>query len=65
MQKLLLIAFISVSANLFAQTVPKPKVSVSGTMGISYEGYGLTVNPKTPVFYIQGNPGYFGLVKLT
>lgn len=56
MQKLLILIFISLSANLFAQTVPKPKVSVTGTMGVTYEGYGLTVNPKTPSFYSPRRP---------
>ena len=38
-----------------AQT-PKPTVSVTGSMGVTYEGYGLTVHPKTPVFYSQRRP---------
>ncbi|MBK8611385.1 MAG: hypothetical protein IPL84_15960 [Chitinophagaceae bacterium] len=40
---------------LHAQTKKSP-VSISGTLGITYEGYGLTVHPKTPVFYTPRRP---------
>jgi hypothetical protein len=31
--------------------VTKPKFSISGTAGVTYDYYGLTVNPKAPPFY--------------
>ena len=34
----------------------KPTLSVSGTAGVSYDGYGLTTNPKTPSFYTPRKP---------
>lgn len=37
-----------------AQT--KSPVSISGTAGVSYDGYGLTVNPTTPSFYTARKP---------
>jgi len=54
MQKLLIILLVGLSTNLFAQN--QSPVSISGNMGISYEGYGLTVNPKTPSFYTPRRP---------
>ena len=36
--------------------VPKPTVSVTGSMGVTYEGYGLNLNPKTPFFYAPRRP---------
>ena len=55
--KPILIALITLgmSGYVYAQT-PKPTVSVSGSMGVTYEGYGLNVNPKTPTFYSPRRP---------
>jgi hypothetical protein len=33
-----------------------PKLSISGTAGITYDGYGLTTNPSTPTFYAARRP---------
>ncbi len=54
LKALLVLAGTFTSVNAYAQTTPK--VSVSGNMGISYEGYGLNVNPKTPSFYTPRRP---------
>lgn len=35
---------------------PPIKLSITGTAGISYEGYGLTTNPSNPLFYSQRKP---------
>jgi hypothetical protein len=32
------------------------KPTINGSMGVSYEGYGLTTNPKTPSFYTPRRP---------
>ena len=37
-------------------TKPKPKVTVSGTMGITYEGYGLNLKPSGSNFYTPRRP---------
>lgn len=39
-----------------AEAQKKPTVSISGTIGASYEGYGLSVNPSSPVFYTPRKP---------
>jgi hypothetical protein len=52
---LILPVVLFIAGNVFAQT-PKPSFSISGSMGITYEGYGLTVNPKTPSFYQPRRP---------
>ncbi len=54
--KLLLIVLIIGCVKTNAQTKPKPKVTVSGTMGISYEGYGLDVKPTGSNFYTPRRP---------
>jgi hypothetical protein len=54
MKKYFLSIFILTSLGSSSQT--KSPVSVSGSLGITYEGYGLTVNPKTPVFYTPRRP---------
>jgi hypothetical protein len=36
--------------------VTKPKFSISGTAGVTYDYYGLTVNPKAPPFYSARRP---------
>ena len=41
--------------NLWAQT-KIPAVSLSGSVGISYEGYRLSTNPSTPEFYSPRRP---------
>lgn len=42
--------------DLFCQIVQKPKTTISGTAGISYEGYGLTSNPGGYNFYPARRP---------
>ena len=58
MKNILLIFFLLFFAsNGYAQK-PKPKVSISGTAGVTYEGYGLdlTPGPPTPRFYMPRRP---------
>lgn len=47
-------------SNIMAQDIPSPKsfISVTGTMGITYEGYGLNKNPgnSIPDFYSPRRP---------
>jgi hypothetical protein len=43
------------SFQLNAQLV-KPKFSIAGTAGVTYDYYGLTVQPKTPSFYTARRP---------
>ncbi|MEP6468013.1 MAG: hypothetical protein ABJB05_17005, partial [Parafilimonas sp.] len=38
--------FIFTCCKLFAQQPSPPKFSLSGSMGVSYEGYGLNLNPN-------------------
>jgi hypothetical protein len=45
-----------VYSNANAQTSPKPKITISGSAGVSYEGYGLTLHPHTPYFYSPRRP---------
>ena len=52
----ILILLLVVSKFAFAQN-DSLKVKVSGTIGISYEGYRLSTNPETPVFYTARRPG--------
>ena len=39
-----------------AQSAPNPRVSITGSIGVTYEGYGLTTNPNTPFFYGPRRP---------
>ncbi|MCP9769724.1 hypothetical protein EGI22_17610 [Lacihabitans sp. LS3-19] len=39
-----------------AQIPSPPKLTIKGTAGVTYDGYGLTVNPKTPSFYSPRRP---------
>ena len=57
MYKLLTI-FITLSVSATAQDTikPKPPVTISGTMGIYYEGYGLNVNPAGSNIYTPRRP---------
>ncbi len=48
------IVFISLASHLSAQV--KSPVKISGNAGVSYDGYGLTTNPKTPSFYTPRKP---------
>lgn len=41
---------------LLAQTKPNIPFSVSGTAGVTYDGYGLNTNPGTPTFYMPRRP---------
>lgn len=52
-----IICILFIAQNIFAQK-PKPKVSISGTAGVTYEGYGLnlTPGPPTPRFYNPRRP---------
>ncbi len=45
MKKILLLILLFHCANLFAQQPRPPKFSLAGSMGVSYEGYGLNLNP--------------------
>ena len=54
MKKHLLTIFIFSSLGAYAQT--KTPVSISGTAGVSYEGYGLTTNPGGYNFYPARRP---------
>ena len=54
MKRIIIVALSVLSIN--AQAQKKAPISVSGTLGVIYEGYGLTVNPKTPVFYPPRRP---------
>jgi hypothetical protein len=47
---ILLIALL-ISASIYAQ-----KPTVSGTLGVSYEHYGLSLNPNSPTFYSPRRP---------
>ncbi|MBC7510684.1 MAG: hypothetical protein H7320_18350 [Ferruginibacter sp.] len=52
---MLLLLFITTMVN--AQQIPKPKLTVTGTAGIWYEGYGLGLNThSTPTIYTQRRP---------
>ncbi len=51
----LLFLSINICVSLNAQA-PKSRFSISGTAGISYDGYGLTTNPHTPSFYAARRP---------
>ena len=55
MKKYIITLFTLASLTASAQT-PKPKVSVSGSMGVTYEGYGLTVRPQGSTFYTPRRP---------
>lgn len=50
----LLILTLLAAANTFAQT--KSPIKISSTAGVSYDGYWLTANPATPVFYPVRKP---------
>ena len=52
--KLILSIFLFTNLTAIAQT--KPKVSISGTLGSTYEHYGLSTNPGTPIFYTPRRP---------
>ena len=53
-KKYLMFILLFLCAQVFGQT--KNPFSISGTMGVSYEGYGLTTNPSTPPFYSARRP---------
>jgi hypothetical protein len=53
--KIVLIMFFATSATAQDTTKPKP-VTVSGTMGVTYEGYGLNVNPAGSNIYNPRRP---------
>lgn len=59
MKKYFLAIFILTGQATFAQT--KPPVSISGTAGVTYDGYGLTTNPGGYNFYPARRP--WNLVK--
>ncbi len=42
--------------NLNSSAQNKSPVTITGSLGITYEGYGLSVNPKTPSFYQPRRP---------
>ena len=51
---LLIISFGFFAGKVVAQT--KPGFSISGTMGVSYDGYGLITNPSASSFYTPRRP---------
>lgn len=53
-----LIIAVSIFGFIASATAQKTKTpfSITGSMGVTYEGYGLTVNPKTPAFYSPRRP---------
>ena len=52
-----LVCILFIAQSAFAQK-PKPKVSITGSAGVTYEGYGLdlTPGPPTPRFYNPRRP---------
>ena len=50
---LIILSFL-LSGQVSAQT--KSPIKISGTAGVSYDGYGLTTNPTTPSFYTARKP---------
>lgn len=55
MKKLFFILVVCFSTKTFAQKTKLP-VSISGSMGVTYEGYGLNLDPNTPFFYAPRRP---------
>lgn len=56
--KFVLIIFFATSATAQNTTLKtKPPVTISGTMGATYEGYGLNVNPAGSNIYTPRRPG--------
>jgi len=55
MKNFLFCLLLVASFQLNAQT-EKPKFSISGTAGVTYDYYGLTTDPKTPTFYSARRP---------
>lgn len=56
-KKYLVLLFCCASTYVFAQQpVKTPALSISGTAGVSYEGYGLTTNPGGYGFYTPRRP---------
>lgn len=53
---ILLLLFYFDTASAQDSTKKKLPVKITGVIGIIYEGYGLTVNPKTPTFYPPRRP---------
>lgn len=47
---------IAISATAIAQAPLKKPVSISGSMGATYEGYGLNIDPNSPFFYGPRRP---------
>ena len=52
----ILLLFFSGMLSAQDSTKKKLPVKITGVIGITYEGYGLTVNPKTPSFYPPRRP---------
>ena len=54
---LLFLSLLFFASNGYAQK-PKPKVSISGTAGVTYEGYGLDLTPggTSPRYYMPRRP---------
>jgi hypothetical protein len=55
--KLILFCFLLLTSVELAAQKKKPNVAISGTAGVTYEGYGLTTNPSPPPsFYTARRP---------
>ena len=54
--KILVLLFLLLSAAASAQQEKEKKFSIGGTMGISYEHYGLTVSPTGGTFFTPRKP---------
>ena len=52
----ILLLFFSGMLSAQDSTKKKLPVKITGVIGITYEGYGLSVNPKTPSFYPPRRP---------
>jgi hypothetical protein len=48
--------FIFLLQTLFVNAQDTPKFSITGTAGVSYEGYWVTTNPETPSFFTKRKP---------
>lgn len=55
MKKVFLITAMCCSIDVYAQSNSN-KFTISGTAGVSYDGYGLTTNPSSPSFYTARRP---------
>jgi hypothetical protein len=56
MKYYIVLAFFVISLNKIIAQIPSSKLTIKGTAGLTYDGYGLTVNPKTPSFYPPRRP---------